>query len=422
MYPNKEMTGLPASITVVGGGVIGLAAAFALVREGCRVTVIDPEPNGHKASTGNAGGIAVTEVVPPSMPNLIWQVPRWLLDPLGPLSIRPEYAPRLLPWLVRFLQAGKRSRAITIASALAAINRRSRSDTGRMYAAIGLEGDLHDEGALAVYETMDGFKRDKQEWDLRREFGITCEPIGAEEARRMEPALGQKTACAVWMPQWSHVSDPRRIHQRLLSYVEESGGRIVKGEVRHIVRDGADYIAIHGNEERTRSAAIVIAAGAWSASLCSEIGDRVSLETERGYNMTIRNPNVVVNREIIFAERKFVATPLAIGLRVGGAAEFAGLNAPANYARSRALAKQAKLYLPDLNIDQGSEWMGHRPATPDGLPVIGPSKQLPDVYYAFGHGHLGLTQAATTGVLIADLVARRRSSIDITPYSIDRFQ
>jgi D-amino-acid dehydrogenase len=138
--------------------------------------------------------------------------------------------------------------------------------------------------------------------------------------------------------------------------------------------------------------------------------------------MTIRNPNVVVNREIIFAERKFVATPLAIGLRVGGAAEFAGLNAPANYARSRALAKQAKLYLPDLNIDQGSEWMGHRPATPDGLPVIGPSKQLPDVYYAFGHGHLGLTQAATTGVLIADLVARRRSSIDITPYSIDRFQ
>jgi D-amino-acid dehydrogenase len=145
------------------------------------------------------------------------------------------------------------------------------------------------------------------------------------------------------------------------------------------------------------------------------------LESERGYNTTLPVPGVALEREIIFAERKFTATPLAIGLRIGGAAEFAGLTAAPNYRRSRALVTLARRYLPGLATERGTEWMGHRPATPDGLPVIGSSPRHGGVFYAFGHGHVGLTLAATTGRLIADLVAGRPSVVDLEPYSIERF-
>jgi D-amino-acid dehydrogenase len=166
---------------------------------------------------------------------------------------------------------------------------------------------------------------------------------------------------------------------------------------------------------------VVIAAGAWSKTLAQRIGDRVLLESERGYNMTLPRSGVSLKRQLIFAERKFVATPLSCGLRIGGAAEFGGLNAAANFKRSHALVALARRYLPGLQTEGGTEWAGHRPATPDSLPVIGRSPQLPDVFYAFGHGHLGLTQAATTGRLVSDLLFQRPPPIDLHPYSIGRF-
>ena len=167
---------------------------------------------------------------------------------------------------------------------------------------------------------------------------------------------------------------------------------------------------------------VFIAAGAWSRILAHQLGDRVLLESERGYNATIAQPGIDVGRQLIFAERKFVATPLTCGLRIGGAAEFGGLQAGPNYRRSAALLTLARGYLPDLKTDNATFWAGHRPATPDSLPVIGASRHHPVVLYAFGHGHLGLTQAATTGRLIAEIVSRQRPSIDLAPFSVGRFR
>jgi D-amino-acid dehydrogenase len=167
--------------------------------------------------------------------------------------------------------------------------------------------------------------------------------------------------------------------------------------------------------------ALVVAAGAWSGRLARLIGDRALLESERGYNTTLPNPRVTLQAEVIFAERKFVATPLAMGLRIGGAAEFAGLEAPPNFARPKALVALAKRYFPGLNAEGGREWMGHRPATPDTLPVIGRSPRRQNVFYAFGHGHTGLTFGPTTGRLIADLIAGRPPSLDLAPFAIARF-
>jgi D-amino-acid dehydrogenase len=407
---------------VIGAGIVGLATAYRLCEDGLAVTVIDRDPAGDKASFGNAAGIAVTEVLPASVPGLAWKVPGWLIDPLGPLAVRPLHLPRLVPWLWRFARAGQPAEVERIGQALAALNRRVYDDLLPMLQTIGCEGEIHCKGALTVYETDDGFRRDADEWAFKKKHGVEVQMLRADEARTLEPSLGPIVVRGVLTPQWSHINDPKLLVDRLRTWLQANRGvAVVSGKVSRLGADnGRPSVVLRDGRFFSADCAIV-AAGAWSGALAHSLGDRVLLESERGYNTTLPSPSVSLAREVIFAERKFVATPLSIGLRIGGAAEFGGLDAKANYKRSEALVKLASLYLPGLSSDGGIAWAGHRPATPDSLPVIGPSARHRNIFYAFGHGHLGLTQAATTGKLTADLVGGRPPPFDLTPYSISRF-
>ncbi len=410
------MSGAP-HVLVIGAGIVGLSCARAMCRDGHAVTVLDRDPAGDKASFGNAGGLGITEILPAAAPGLIWQVPRWLADPLGPLSLRPAHLPRLLPWLRRFLRSGTPAETARIAAALAGLLAPVYDDILPLLDELGLSGDLHRVGALWVYETEAGFNRDAAPHALRRRHGIEVEAISADQARRLEPALAPVVARAVVTPQWSHVDDPKRIVDRLRQVLEARGVRFLRQEATGI--DGGAVITATG--ERLPFDRLVVAAGAWSGRLARAAGDRVLIESERGYNATLPSPGLQLRREIIFAERQFVATPLEIGLRIGGAAEFAGLEAAPNWRRSDALVTLARRYLPDLDARNAQRWMGHRPTTPDSLPVIGKSPRQPYVFYAFGHGHLGLTLGPTTGRLVADLVGGRTPPIDLAPFSIKRF-
>ena len=414
------------SVVVVGAGIVGIATAYYLVREGAAVTVVDRAPEGDKASFGNAGGIAVTEIVPASVPGVAWRVPGWLLDPLGPLAVRPAHALKLIPWLWRFSQAGTPKQVSRIASALSALNNRVYADLRPMLAETGLSGELNERGALTVYESEQGFRSDAEEWTLKRDRGIAINNLTGEQARDMEPALGTIVHRAVFTPQWSHINDPKRLVDSLREWLRIHGVTFVTGDVIDISDPGGGtpQVNLQVNMAGGRSIAaknVVVAAGAWSGELAQRLGDRVLLESERGYNTTLPDPGVTLSREVIFAERKFVATPLSCGLRIGGAAEFGGLHAEPNFKRSQALVTLATRYLPGLKLRGGTNWAGHRPATPDSLPVIGASPRHGQVFYAFGHGHLGLTQAATTGRLISNLIRGEPTPIDLSPYSIRRF-
>jgi D-amino-acid dehydrogenase len=410
------------SVVVVGAGIVGIAAAYHLLREGAGVTVIDRAPEGDKASFGNAGGIAVSEIVPASVPGLAWRVPRWLLDPLGPLAIRPAHVIELIPWLWRFSQVGTPKEVSRVSSALFVLNSRVYDDLLPMLAETGLSDELNERGALTVYESEDGFQRDAEAWALKRDHGIAIKNVTGEEAREMEPALGTIVHRAVFIPQWSHINDPKCLVDSLREWLRTRGVTFIAGDVIDISDSGADMPQVSLAGGRSIAATkVVVAAGAWSGELAKRLGDRVLLESERGYNTTLPDPGVALSRELIFAERQFVATPLSCGLRIGGAAEFGGLHAEPNFKRSHALVTLATRYLPGLRTDGGTNWAGHRPATPDSLPVIGASPRHPNVLYAFGHGHLGLTQAATTGRLISDLIRGAPTPIDLSPYSIGRF-
>lgn len=412
----------PLHVAVVGAGIIGLSVAYHLNEAGARVTIVDRDPEGDKASMGNAGAIAVTEVLPASTPDVFRRIPGWLFDPLGPLAIRPSHALRLLPWLTRFAKVGNPSEVGRIARALSLINSRAYEDWVPMLLRMGLERNLHRSGALTVYESRAAYERDAPEWACKRSLSIRVEELTGSEARSLEPALGRNVSCAVLTPEWSYVSDPKELVDRIREWLRTRGVVILKGEARRVDTTPSSTTTLKLEDGRKISAdRIVIATGAWSAQLAHTLGDKVLLESERGYNTTIRNPGVMITRQLVFAERKFVATPLSCGLRIGGAAEFGGLRARPDFRRSQRLASLAKYYIPELQTNGGSYWAGHRPSTPDSLPVIGPSPRHKRIMYAFGHGHLGLTQAATTGRLVSELLLQGKSLIDVAPFRIERF-
>jgi D-amino-acid dehydrogenase len=409
-------------IAVVGAGIIGLAVTYHLVRSGVRVIMIDRDPEEEKVSYGNAGGIAVTEVFPASAPGVFWRVLGWMLDPLGPVAVRPAHVVRLLPWLVHFARSGRAREVQRISRALTALNSRASNDLALMLGQIGLSSELRRTGALTLYETEAGYRRDAPEWACKRANGIVAKDLTMAEARELEPALGPIVQRAVLTPDWSLVSNPRRIAFGLREWLLREGVEQRIGDVRDITQNSSgDLVLELPGSEHTCVDKVVVAAGAWSGAIARRLGDRVLLESERGYTATLPSPRIGLTRELIFAERKFVAAPLDCGLRIGGAAEFAGLKARFNFQRARVLLKLAQRYLPELDGVGATFWAGHRPTTPDSLPVIGPSAHFQNVFYAFGHGHLGLTQAATTGQLLSDLIMRRPPAIDPAPYRIQRF-
>ncbi len=411
-----------ASVLVVGAGIIGVCSALALRRAGFSITLADPEPPGAMASYGNAGAIAVTEVMPLSAPGLVWRLPRWLLDPLGPLSIRWRHLPALLPWLWRFSCCTRGAEIERISRALAALMGTAMADFRPLLGAAGIAHTLVENGALTVYRDAGAFARDAVEWETKRARGVRFEVVDAGEIARLEPALGRDFGCGVFAPDWSHVLDPYEVVSAVAALFEREGGQKLAARVADFeFRDGHPVAARASTGERIGFDQVVVAAGVWSKALARRLGSRVLLACERGYNTTLPAPGVTIHREVIFAQDKFVMTPMRMGLRIGGAAEFAGIDAAADYRRCKALLTLARRHVPGLDARGGTEWMGQRPSCPDSLPVIGRSPHHPNVLYAFGHGHLGLTQAATTGRLVATLARGAQPDIDLRPFRIDRF-
>jgi glycine/D-amino acid oxidase-like deaminating enzyme len=409
-------------ILVLGAGVVGVNAALELLKRGYAVTIVDDRGPGLGTSFGNAGCIAVAEITPISMPGLIWDVPRMLLDPLGPLAIRWQYLPRLMPWLWRFWMAAGKRRVEAITAALGSLVGRAWTDWDAVIAEAGIRDLFVKNGALFVYRTEAGFRAGDHEWDLRRRHGAQAEAVDGPEIRQLEPALSPDYARGYFIPNWGHVLDPHKVVARLAEHFRARGGEIRMGRARAIEFSGGRPTALRLEEGGTVSFdALVVCAGAWSKKVCRWFGMNVPLDTERGYNTTLPNPGIRLTRPVCPAESSFLMTPMEMGLRIGGAVELAGLDAPPNYARARALLELGRKALPGLNVSDGKEWMGFRPSMPDSMPVISRAPSHPSVFFAFGHGHLGLTESATTGRLVAELVADERPSIDVTPFRIDRF-
>lgn len=407
-------------VAVIGAGALGLACAYALVKRGLRVTVLDRDIAGDKASFGNACSLALTDSLPASMPGVWKQAPGWLLDPLGPLSIRFSQLPHLIPWFWQFLRNGNMPKALACAQALDTLNQRVWADFQPMLADIGYLDRTHQKGMLKVYRDRQSFEKSTLDYDFKLQQGFTIEQVEGEALRAMEPALSHAKTFGLFHPQWHILDDPEQMLACWRQWLQQQGVSFVETEVMSLRQQDGAVTGVMTSTGVQSFDQVVVAAGAWSGQLAKTIGDHCLVTSERGYNTTITNPGVQINHMLMFAEEHFVATPMGKGLRIGGAAEFAGLQAPANYQRSRALLKQARKFLPGIGDDEGDMWMGHRPSTPDSVPVIGPSSRIEGVAYAFGHGHQGLTHSVTSGAMLVEGLMDGKVDI-LRPYAIDRW-
>jgi D-amino-acid dehydrogenase len=412
-------------IGVIGAGMVGVCAASWLQRDGHDVFLVEAGEPGRGASFGNAGCFNGSSVTPMAMPGVVGNVPRWLFDPLGPLSLRWRYLPAIAPWLVRFVRAGTPEKVHAAARALRPLVGPSLEVLQPLVSAAGAEDLVHRLGHLYVYRSVEGLAKDRLAWDLRRDNGVEIDEFNADELRQLEPALSRDYVRGLLVRENGHTSNPLGLVERLFEHFLRSGGELVPARALGFRLDGQRLAAIRTDQGDLAADAAIVCAGAYSKRLAAALGDKVPLETERGYHLMISDPEVMPRIPTADGDGKFVATPMATGLRFAGTVELAGLAAPPDWRRARVLLAQGRKMLPGLAASHPEErisvWMGHRPSLPDSLPVLGPACATPDVVYAFGHGHVGMTAAPMTGKVVADLVAGRPPSIDICPFAPGRF-
>jgi D-amino-acid dehydrogenase len=409
-------------VTIIGAGIVGAATAHSLLDAGHHVTLIDPGGKTGRASDGNAGWIAHTDIMPLASPKVWRNLPRWLLDPMGPLTVRPRYLPHLTPWLIRFFLASSPRRIEAGMKAIRSINAEALPAWRTRLEGLGLTHYLQERGILSVWRNEASFLSGKDIISKQRAFGIAVDELDPGELRQLEPAL-RGVASALIYPDACHVADPGALAADLMRLAIERGARHVP-EQALAMDAGADAIEVRtdGDVGLVSSDRVIIAAGIWSKLLAAQLGDKIPLDTERGYNATFPPGSFGLGRPIMFEGEGFVTTPLGIGDRVGGAVEFAGIEAEPDHRRSDVMIERLKRFLPHLDpMLPSRRWMGFRPSVPDSLPVIGKASRHDGIIYAFGHGHHGLTQAAVTARMVAEMIDGRPGLIDPTPFSAARF-
>jgi D-amino-acid dehydrogenase len=413
-------------VAVIGGGVIGICSASWLLREGHDVTVIEPNGVAGGSSYGNAGCFNPSSVVPMSMPGNLAKVPGWLFDPLGPLSIRWPYLPTIAPWLIRFLKAGTPERVAAQAEALGNLLRNSVGVYKPLVENAGAQALMRQDGHLIVYPTRQDFDKDALAWKLRRDNGVAYAVLEDDALWQQEPSLSRTYRLGVFLAENGHTTNPNRFVSALADAFLRDGGIIAEASAESFAFENDRLAGIRTSTGMIACEAAVVAAGAHSGLFVRALGDRIPLDTERGYHIVLPEPSVMPRIPIMDTSGKFVATPMEGGLRIAGTVEFAGLTAKPNWERAHKLLPLAQRLFAGLATPEGqpapSVWMGFRPSMPDSLPVIGYSRASRDVVYAFGHGHVGMAGGAQTGLLVSDLVAGRSPRIALQAFSPQRFR
>lgn len=412
------MRNISSEIVVLGAGVVGLAIAERLVEEGREVVLVDPNPPGSGASFGNAGTIADYAVQPVGTPSVLKSLPSLMLSRTSPLAIRPGAMAALTPWLTRFLRQSLPGPAARNARALAALLEGAAPRWQALAERVGGLDLLQSDGCLYLYETPEAFRAAAADLDFRKSLGVQVEMISPDELAALEPSFARIGGGAAWFQGASFLTDPGLMVALLAETTLQHAG-LLKARAEKITRQ-FDGIIVEGDEFRLRAKTVIIAAGAHSRGLAASAGDRIPLDTERGYHVEWDMEAPPLSRPACPTARGFYFCPMAGRLRVAGTVELGGLDAPPSLHRVDKLVEGARAFFPWLGEPDRS-WMGFRPSIPDSLPVIGWSAGGPGVIHAFGHGHIGLTLAPVTAEIVADLVAGRDPDLDLAPYRANRF-
>ncbi|KAF7769731.1 D-amino-acid dehydrogenase [Pseudoalteromonas citrea] len=408
------------NIAVIGAGIVGLCTAKKLQDQGFSVTLFDQQGIAQKCSKGNAGHFATEQVFPLAQASLLAKIPSMLFNKNGPLKIEWRYLHHALPWFWKFIANMRSAKLAANTQALKALN----SSALLAYKSLLGGKDFADlitlNGSLLTFEDTPRHDINKLYQKYKRQ-GIAVKWLSGKAIYSLEPSLNKRIRNALLFTDVGHSVDPYALCQHIFTRFRDAGGQFKQQGIGAIntIEDAVTLTCSKGAS--TEFDKVIVCTGAWSKQLSQQLGFNVPLDTERGYHAMIKK-QTSLSRPVASAERQFIITPMSSGLRVAGTVEFAGLDAPENHQRTKVLLQHANALLPCIDDTPPSEtWMGCRPSLPDSLPVIGRSPHHRNVYFGFGHQHLGLTQGAITAELLAQLCNSEAPSLDLTPYRIDRF-
>ncbi len=408
-------------IVVIGAGIVGISTAIWLRRAGVEVTVIDRGLPGTGTSHGNAGVLASCSMVPVTAPGLLHKAPMMLLNNNFPLFLRWSYLPRLLPWLRRYMANANDTDTRRIAKALTPIVGDSVEQHKSLCGELGLGDWVTDSDYCFAYSDRAAFAADKYGWELRKEAGFVPELIEGPAVQEYDPALGPDITCLAVMKDHGFIRSPGGYVQALAKALADRGGKIMQAEVTDFDLTDGKITGVQTSTGTIPCDAVVLATGVWSKPMMAKLGLNVPLESERGYHVVFEGATGGPRQPTMIASGKFVATPMEQGLRCAGILEFGGLEAGPSRAPLDLLRRQVQRAFPGLSSTGEIEWLGHRPAPSDSLPLIGEIGQS-RVFTAFGHHHIGLTGGPKTGRLVAGLIAGQPVNTDLAPYHPQRFK
>ncbi len=409
------------TIAIIGAGIVGVSTAIWLQRGGHKVILVDRAGPGEGTSYGNGGVLASCAVVPVTTPGLMKKAPKMLLDKNQPLFLRWSYLPRLLPWMRKYLAHANDADARRIAEALMPIIGDSLNDHLALADGTGAEHFVKPSDYLFLYNDRAHFEGDAFVWDVRRKHGFEWDAIEAEALNAYDPVYSDTLGYAVRLRGHGRIADPGAYVKALATHVVAEGGQLVKADVSDVIRENGAVTGLRAGGETIPCDACVVATGVWSKGLTAKLGVSVPMESERGYHLELIEPSVMPKSPAMVASGKFVATPMEGRLRLAGVVEFGGLDAPASTAPMELLKRNAASAFPGLTWKDTTEWMGHRPAPTDSIPIIGEVPGAKGAFLGFGHHHIGLTGGPKTGRLLAQMIAGRQPNVDVGVYSPARF-
>ncbi len=405
-------------IGIVGAGIQGVCNALFLQKKGYKVTLFDREEPGNAASYGNAGHFSPYASVSLNRTDILNDIPSMLLSSRGPLALKWNYVPKMIPWFLKFVLNCREKKMLHTAKYMHQILDLSLSAYDELFEDINLDGLVENNGILYVWTKKSQKSRDL-EIRIRDELGVKQQLVNPKEIHDLEPNIKPFYDGGVFYDYARHARNPRKILIKLFEKFLENGGKFLKLNIKNLDFD-EDKPVLRTDSQRFIFDRLVIACGAFSKKLTDKLHENIPLDTERGYHVHFKDFDHLISRPIVYADRGFGMTPMEQGLRVVGTVEFGGLENPLSKSRIKNLILNAKDMLDGLP-EHKDEWLGFRPSLPDFLPVIGPSKNYKNVYYSFGHHHLGWTLGAISGKIVSKMISNENTNLDLQPYSSMRF-
>ena len=406
-------------VGIVGAGIQGISNALFLQKKGFEVTIFDREnPGSPAASYGNAGHFSPYASLSLNRTDILLDVPAMLMSSTGPLALKWNYVPKMIPWFMKFILNTSKNKMMHTAKNMHQILDLALPAYDELFDEVDIEGLVENKGILYIWNDKD-LKSRELEINVRKELGVKQQLVNKKEIHDLEPNIKPFYHAGVYYPYARHARNPKKILLKFFDLFLKKGGEFKKLDIKSMEFQDEQPI-LKSETEKFLFDRVVIACGAFSKKLTDNLDEKIPLDTERGYHVHFKDCDHLLQRPVIFSNRGFGITPMEQGLRVVGTVEFGGLKNPLSKSRIKNLINNAKYMLGDLP-DHEDEWLGFRPTLPDFLPVMGPSKNHKNVFYCFGHHHLGWTLGPISGKIVSGMIAKENTNLNLDPYSSARF-